>query len=73
MNQLANTVIDRLGGTTATAKICECQPPSVHEWRIKGIPKARLQFLRVAYPTAFDGLETVQTTGQQQEQEKVNS
>jgi len=57
MNQFANTVIDRLGGTTAVAKICECQPPSVHQWRNDGIPKYRLQFLRLAYPQAFEGLE----------------
>lgn len=57
MNQFANTVIDRLGGTTAVARICECKPPSVHQWRIDGIPKPRLQFLRLAYPHAFEGLD----------------
>lgn len=57
MDQLANTVITRLGGTSAVAKICEIKPPSVHEWRVNGIPKARLQFLRVAYPHVFEGLE----------------
>ena len=58
MDQLANTVIDRLGGTSAVAKICECKPPSVHGWRVNGIPKPRLQFLRLAYPQAFEGLDT---------------
>ena len=58
MDQLANTVIDRLGGTSAVAKICEIKPPSVHEWRATGIPKARLQFLRLAYPHVFEGLDT---------------
>ncbi|WP_412021517.1 hypothetical protein [Burkholderia cepacia] len=48
-----NVVIDRLGGTSAVARICEIKPPSVHEWRTKGIPKPRLQFLRLAYPEAF--------------------
>lgn len=57
MNQLANTVIDRLGGTTAVARICECKPPSVHQWRIDGIPKYRIQFLRLAHPEAFEGIE----------------
>lgn len=56
MDSLANTVIDRLGGTTAVAKLCECKPPSVHEWRMNGIPKYRLQFLRLARPEAFEGL-----------------
>ncbi|RWA55314.1 hypothetical protein AU476_07340 [Cupriavidus sp. UYMSc13B] len=56
MNQFANTVIDRLGGTSAVAKICEITAPSVHGWRENGIPKARLQYLRLAYPNAFEGL-----------------
>lgn len=57
MDQLANTIIDRLGGTSAVAKICEIEPPSVSEWRKTGIPRARLQFLRIAYPDAFLGVE----------------
>ncbi len=57
MNHVANTVIDRLGGTAAVAKLCECKPPSVHEWRTNGIPKARMQFLKLAHPEAFEGLE----------------
>lgn len=59
MNQFANTVIDRLGGTSAVAKLCECKPPSVHQWRNDGIPKYRLQFLRLARPDVFKGLDTV--------------
>ncbi|MEZ7524035.1 hypothetical protein [Burkholderia vietnamiensis] len=48
-----NVVIDRLGGTTAVARIFEIKPPSVHEWRTNGIPKGRLQYLRLAHPQAF--------------------
>jgi hypothetical protein len=55
-NQFANIVIDRLGGTSAVAKMCECKPPSVHQWRTDGIPKYRLQFLRLARPDVFKGL-----------------
>lgn len=57
-----NVVIDRLGGTTQVAKICDIQPPSVHEWRSRGIPKARLQYLRLAYPEAFEPLEAQSET-----------
>ena len=49
-----NVVIDRLGGTTAVAKICKIAPPSVHEWRTRGIPPARLQYLELAFPHAFE-------------------
>lgn len=46
-------IIDRIGGTAATARLCEIKPGSVSEWRKKGIPKARLQFLRLARPDVF--------------------
>lgn len=49
----ASRVIDALGGTCAVARLCEVRPPSVSEWRIAGIPKARLQFLRLLRPDLF--------------------
>jgi hypothetical protein len=48
-----NTIIDRLGGTSETARICEVKPPSVSEWRHKGIPRTQLKFLRAARPEVF--------------------
>lgn len=48
-----NTIIDRLGGTSETARLCEVQPPSVSEWRTNGIPKARLMYLRSIRPEVF--------------------
>lgn len=53
----SNTIIDRLGGTSETARLCDVKPPSVSEWRKTGIPKAQLKFLRLARPDVFDGLE----------------
>lgn len=55
-----NIVIDGLGGTTAVAKICDCKPPSVHQWRTDGIPKYRMQFLRLAFPEFFAELDKKQ-------------
>ena len=49
----ASEIIDRIGGTAAVAELCEVKSPSVSEWRHKGIPKARLQFLRLARPDVF--------------------
>lgn len=60
MNHMANIVIDRLGGTSAVARMCECKPPSVSDWREKGIPKARIQYLKLARPDAFEGIEEQQ-------------
>ncbi|TGB34378.1 Rha family transcriptional regulator [Burkholderia thailandensis] len=49
-----NFVIDRLGGTSAVARLFEIEPPSVSEWRRTGIPKPRLQYLKLAYPHLFE-------------------
>lgn len=49
-----NQIIDALGGTSETARLCEVQPPSVSEWRKKGIPKAQLKFLKLARPDVFE-------------------
>lgn len=57
MIPFANTVIDRMGGTTAAAKFCEIEPASVSGWRKKGIPKLRLQWLRLVRPEIFADLE----------------
>lgn len=56
MNNLtASEIIDRLGGTTEVARICQVKPPSVSEWRSSGIPPARRQFLELLKPEAFSG------------------
>lgn len=46
-------IIDRLGGTTEVARICQIKPPSVSEWRASGIPSARRQFLTLLRPDVF--------------------
>jgi hypothetical protein len=49
----AGQIIDALGGTSETARLCEVEPPSVSDWRKNGIPKPRLMFLRLARPDVF--------------------
>jgi len=46
-------LIDKLGGTKAVADLCQVRQPSVSQWRMRGIPKARLLFLQLARPEAF--------------------
>lgn len=53
MNPEANRIIDALGGTKAAADLCEVKPPSIVGWRIRGIPKARLLFLKAVRPELF--------------------
>ena len=47
-------IIDSFGGTVALARLCECEPQAVSQWRKTGIPKARRQFLRAIRPDLFD-------------------
>lgn len=42
-----------MGGTSAVAKICRVQPPSVSEWRYSGIPEARRMYLEILFPEVF--------------------
>jgi DNA-binding transcriptional regulator YdaS (Cro superfamily) len=49
----ANEVIQRLGGTNKTARLCEVSPQAVSQWRTKGLPKAQRKFLRVKRPDVF--------------------
>lgn len=48
-----NFIIDELGGTTKVATLFEISPASVSEWRREGIPKARLQTIRLLRPELF--------------------
>ena len=49
----ANTIIERLGGTGATAKFFHIEPASVSGWRKNGIPKLRLELLQLRRPDLF--------------------
>lgn len=49
-------IIDSLGGTAKVAEICRVRPPSVSEWRRRGIPDARMQFLELLRPEVFHQL-----------------
>ncbi|WP_025517555.1 hypothetical protein [Bordetella trematum] len=63
-------LIDRLGGTAVVARLCNVKPPSVSGWRDSGIPDARLMYLRVIRPEAFEGpaaAVTAQPAAAQQE------
>ncbi|WP_025135908.1 Cro/CI family transcriptional regulator [Achromobacter sp. DH1f] len=46
-------IIDALGGTGEAARLFEVTTGAISQWRTKGIPKARLQFLKLARPDLF--------------------
>ena len=58
----ASEPIDKLGGTTEVARLCDIRPPSVSEWRRKGIPKPWMKFLELARPDAFPIVERRSST-----------
>ena len=55
MNTEAMRIIEALGGTSKAASICEVDDSAVSQWRHSGIPRARLLFLKAAYPKLFNG------------------
>lgn len=46
-------VLERLGGATSTARLCNVTKSAVSQWLKNGIPPARLMFLRLARPDVF--------------------
>lgn len=61
----SSQIIDRLGGTACVARMFTIKPPSVSGWRVKGIPAARLMYLRLAHPDVFgtEQIQGISTTG----------
>ena len=55
--ELANHVIDELGGTSVVARMCDIKPPSVSEWRNSGIPKPWEMYLKCLRPGLFKGIK----------------
>lgn len=46
-------LIKSLGGPAAAAKLFEVTPQAVSQWASKGIPRARLMYLKVVRPDLF--------------------
>lgn len=44
-------VVEALGGTVAVAGLCGIEPPSVSEWKAKGMTRPYLLFLRERFST----------------------
>ena len=54
MDMKSNEVIDALGGTVAVAEMCSVTKGAVSQWRVNGIPEARLMYLRLLRPDLFE-------------------
>lgn len=49
-DEQSSKIIDELGGTVATARICNVTKGAVSQWRVNGIPQAREMYLRLLRP-----------------------
>lgn len=49
-------IIDALGGTSKVAELSDVTDSAVSQWRLNGIPKHQLKFLRLARPAVFAAL-----------------
>lgn len=47
---LAELIIKELGGVSKVARIFDIAPASVDDWKRRGIPGWRLEFLKLAFP-----------------------
>jgi hypothetical protein len=48
-----DSLIDAIGGTVATARLCDISPQAVTQWRRSGIPRPRLMYLQLLRPDVF--------------------
>lgn len=55
INKEHSAIIDRLGGTGAVARLFEVSDPTVSIWRKTQIPKARMMYIKLAYPSVIEG------------------
>lgn len=55
----AELIIEKLGGQARVAELCEVTPQAVFQWK-KGIPQARLMYLRAIRPDVFGEPPAVQ-------------
>lgn len=46
-------IIDALGGTSKVAEMSDVTDSAVSQWRVNGIPKHQLKFLRLSKPSVF--------------------
>lgn len=63
-----NDVIDNFGGTYEVARLCKLKPPAISQWRVRGIPDYRRQYLQLLKPYAFT--ERATTLRKQREENK---
>lgn len=62
MNSHATKIIEALGDTAEVARIFKIRMPSVSDWKISGIPPARMMYLKLAHPKALKGVNVEKAT-----------
>lgn len=62
MNTQATKIIDALGGTAEVSRLFDVRMASVSVWKQKGIPKARMMFLKAAHNKKLRGIDLAAAT-----------
>lgn len=62
MDELANYIIDELGGTRKVARLFDIAEASVSGWRKSGVPKSRMMYIKLAYPQLLSNMQPVADT-----------
>lgn len=62
MNTQAIKTIDALGGTARVARLFDVRMASVSDWKQKGIPKARVMYLRAAHANTLADIDLESAT-----------
>lgn len=57
MNKEHSEIIDRLGGTCATARLFKVTSQAVSKWRNEGIPSYRIDYLELLRPDVIRRVE----------------
>lgn len=62
MNSHATAIIEALGNTAEVARMFDVRMASVSEWKARGIPKARMQYIAAVHPRALEGVDVAAAT-----------
>ncbi len=62
MNTHATKIIETLGGTAEVARLFDVRMPSVSGWKLEGIPKARMHYIKAVRPEALADVDAEAAT-----------
>lgn len=59
MAHVDSKIVARIGKNTTIAKECGITPQAISNWKKRGIPKARIKYLMLVFPHAFNDMNNI--------------